>query len=300
VSPDIAHRQVHANGVDFHVAISGPEGAPPILCLHGFPEGWISWRAVMGGLTEARIYAPDLPGYPGSSQPRDGYDVMSLTDDIRALIEVLGVEKPMLVGHDWGGELGWIFAHRFSDLISRLVVINGTHPATLVRAMLHNDDFQAMRVPFVLFFQIPWFPEWFMTTAAGRRLLRFSFLVREGTRGTMDRALVDEIISHFEKPGDIRGPVTYYRQFFRTLLVPRRRRQLNAVYATPVTVPSTMVWGLKDWILPAKVAQKSEGDAGCPVEWRPLPGIGHFVDLEAPGRLVEELRRLITSPAGPA
>ena len=62
---DIEHLRVQANGITFHVAVSGPPDAPPILCLHGFPEGWLLWRATMRELSEFRVYAPDLRGYPG-------------------------------------------------------------------------------------------------------------------------------------------------------------------------------------------------------------------------------------------
>jgi len=41
----------------------------------------------------------------------------------------------------------------------------------------------------------------------------------------------------------------------------------------------------------------SEKDAGCPVAWRPLNGVGHFVDLEAPNKLAEELRRVLSTSA---
>jgi pimeloyl-ACP methyl ester carboxylesterase len=55
----------------------------------------------------------------------------------------------------------------------------------------------------------------------------------------------------------------------------------------------TLVWGTKDGALSARVAMNSGLDAGCFVEWRPLPGVGHFVSLEAPDKLATELRRLL-------
>jgi len=106
MAADIEHLQVSANGITFHVAASRPADAPPVLCLHGFPEGSMSWRPVMERLGEARVYAPDLRGYPGSGRPEHGYDVGTLTDDIAALIEALGIDRPLLVAHDWGGALG--------------------------------------------------------------------------------------------------------------------------------------------------------------------------------------------------
>ncbi|HYJ16943.1 MAG TPA: alpha/beta fold hydrolase, partial [Candidatus Limnocylindria bacterium] len=59
----IEQRRIKANGIDFNVAVSGANGSPSIFCLHGFPEGSISWRPVMEALSEARFFAPDLRGY---------------------------------------------------------------------------------------------------------------------------------------------------------------------------------------------------------------------------------------------
>ena len=189
----IEHLHVKANGISFHVAASGPTNAPPILCLHGFPEGWMSWGPVMQRLPEARIYAPDLRGYPGSDRPRHGYDVFTLTSDIKGLIEALDLEKPLLVAHDWGGALGWIFAHRYSDLIRELAIINCTHPRTLVRAVFQFEDWQTFRIPWVPFFELPWLPEAFIATSLGRKILKWTFTVREGQPGTMNVALVGAI-----------------------------------------------------------------------------------------------------------
>ena len=289
----IEHMRVQANGITFHVAMTGREDAPPILCLHGFPEGWMSWRQVMETLSETRMYAPDLRGYPGTTRPKDGYDVLTLTDDIKALIEELSLDRPLLVSHDWGGALGWIFAHRYSHLIRKLVVVNCTHPKTLVRAVLHFEDFQTFRIPWVPFFQLPWLPEFFLTTALGRKVLKLSFTLREGQKGAMNVALVDELVSRFQKPEDFRGPINYYREMVRTQLVSKKRSQLEAIYDTPITVPVTLIWGEKDGALPAEVALKSGQDAGCEVEWRPLPGVGHFVSLEAPDKLALEISRAL-------
>src|SRR4030095_3234465 len=122
---------------------------------------------------------------------------------VRALIEVLGLRRPTLVGHDWGGALSWLFAHRYSELINHLVVINCTHPKTLARAILHCEDLQTLRVPWLYFFELPRFPEWLMTTDMGRSILRWSFLVREGRQGTMDRALVEALEERFHHSLDL-------------------------------------------------------------------------------------------------
>jgi epoxide hydrolase 4 len=288
-------RYISANGIKFRVAVSGPEHAQPIVCLHGFPEGWMSWRPVMKRLSDFRVYAPDLRGYPGTERPRRGYDVFTLTDDVKALIEALELSRPVLVGHDWGGALAWIFGHRYSDLISHLVVVNCTHPKTLVRAVLRFEDFQTLRIPWVPFFELPVIPELLFTSRVGRKLLKLSYTLREGQEGTMDVAMVDELVARFQQPEDARGPIQYYREMVSTQILPWKRARLNAVYATPITAPTTLVWGEKDGALSAKVAIKSGRDAGCAVEWRSLAGVGHFVSLEAPDKLANEISRVTTT-----
>lgn len=289
----IEHLHVRANGINFRVAVSGPENAPVILCVHGFPEGSMGWRPFMEAMPQARIYAPDLRGYPGTDQPRTGYDVFTLTDDVKALIEALKLDRPLLLTHDWGGAIGWIFAHRYSPLISRLVVVNCTHPKTLVRAAFHVTDWQPFRIPWVPFFELPWIPEAFIASGIGRKLLRWSFTSREGQKGTMNRAVVDELVNRFQKASDMRPTIDYYRQFVSTIFTSSKRKKLYDVYETPISVPVTLVWGMKDGALPSTVAFKSDKDARCEVEIRPLPGVGHFVDLEAADKLAQEVTRLL-------
>jgi epoxide hydrolase 4 len=295
VTAAIDHARVEANGITFHVASTRGADGPPILCLHGFPEGWMSWRPVMERLADRPVHAPDLRGYPGTTATKRGYDVFTLTDDVRALIEALELDRPVIVSHDWGAELAWIFGHRFSPLIRKLVIVNGTHPRTLLRAALRFEDWQPLRLAFVPFLALPRIPELLFANRLGRKVLRFTFVVREGRKGTMDRALVHELVERFQRPRDLRGPVNYYRQMVATVLLPGRRARLNAVYETPVTAPVTAVWGQKDEALTEKVGRKSGRDAGCEVEWRSLPGIGHFVDLEAPDELAREIERAVRS-----
>src|SRR5688572_3419401 len=110
----LEHMRVPANGINLHVVAAGPEDAQPIVFLHGFPEGWMSWRKVMDRLSDRyRVVAPDLRGYGGTDKPEDGYDMHTLSDDIREMIEMMSLKNVVLVGHDWGGAVSWMFAHRY-------------------------------------------------------------------------------------------------------------------------------------------------------------------------------------------
>lgn len=302
MSNRIRIERIQVNDIWLQVASSGPDKpspqtGPAVLCLHGFPEGWQGWRPLMRSMPEVTFYAPELRGYPASERVREGLDVFTLTEDIDALISALGLVKPLLLSHDWGGALGWIFAHRYPERIRQLVVVNCTHPRTLVKAVFGFEDFQTLRIPWVPPFQIPYLPERLLSTRIGRKLLELSFTLREGSHGNMDRDLVREIVNRFNSTAAMRGPIDYYRAIVRTLLHRDSRERLEAIYAQPIRVPVTLIWGLEDGALSAEVAQNSHRDAGCAVDWRPLAGIGHFVDLEAPELLAAELRRVLHSHA---
>ena len=197
------------------------------------------------------------------------------------------------MSHDWGGALAWIFAHRYSHLVKRLAVVNCPHPKTLVRAVLHFEDFQTIRIPWVPIFEIPWLPELFLTTALGSVDPQALLHAPGGPAGHDGRG--PRRGAGLPVPAARRhaGPIEYYREMVSTQIWPAKRARLDAVYRTPITVPTTLVWAAKDGALSARVAMNSELDAGCPVDLRPLPGIGHFVSLEAADKLAREIRRLL-------
>ncbi|MEW5853910.1 MAG: alpha/beta hydrolase [Myxococcota bacterium] len=293
MTPVIEHKQVQANGIRYHVASTGDVGKPALLCLHGFPEGWMSWRPIMERLADRfHVVVPDMRGYGQTDKPAHGYDPLTLSDDVHALINVLGLQKPALLGHDWGGAVAWICGHRFGAELRHLVVVNCTHPRTLLSGILRGEDLQPLRSIYMAYFQVPRVPEMLMTVGNGA-LLRRGFKLAEGRKGAMDRGLVAEIIATFATPHDLTGPLNYYREAARMQLSADGRRRMEEVYRQPVGCPITMIWGTRDHFLSEKVARRSHEDAHRSVAWVGLPGVGHFVSLEAPDELASELERVL-------
>jgi pimeloyl-ACP methyl ester carboxylesterase len=108
----MAERVLALNGIELHVV---EEGTGPLVVLcHGFPELAFSWRHQIPVLAEAgyRVVAPDMRGYGRSSVPREieAYDVASLCRDMTGLLDDLGEEAAIFVGHDWGASLVWSLA----------------------------------------------------------------------------------------------------------------------------------------------------------------------------------------------
>ena len=96
--------RVTTGDVELHVLEAG-EG-PPVVLSHGFPELAYSWRHQLPALAAAgcRVIAPDQRGYGRSTRPDaiEDYDIEHLTGDLVGLLDELGEERAVFVGHDWG------------------------------------------------------------------------------------------------------------------------------------------------------------------------------------------------------
>ena len=81
---------------------------PLMLMLHGFPEFWYSWRHQIPEFAhDYKVVALDLRGYNEIDKPKklEDYKMEQLVKDVQGVIEGLGYESCILVGHDWGGAI---------------------------------------------------------------------------------------------------------------------------------------------------------------------------------------------------
>jgi pimeloyl-ACP methyl ester carboxylesterase len=95
--------------VTLNVAVMGD--GPLILCIHGWPELWYSWRHQMTHFAALgyTVAAMDVRGYGGSSKPDDiaAYTLIELAGDAAAVIDQLGNGRAIVFGHDWGAPIAW-------------------------------------------------------------------------------------------------------------------------------------------------------------------------------------------------
>ena len=102
---------IQAGAVRLAAYATGPESAPPLLLLHGYPDNAGVWQRVAPHLAQRfRVLAYDIRGAGQSTRPahtRD-YHLACLRDDLRAVIDTLSPGRPVhLVGHDWGSIQSW-------------------------------------------------------------------------------------------------------------------------------------------------------------------------------------------------
>jgi pimeloyl-ACP methyl ester carboxylesterase len=114
----ITNRFVETNGIRMHLAEAG--AGPLVVLLHGFPEGWYSWRHQLRAVAEAGFHAvaPDQRGYGHTDRPEpiEAYDILTLTADVVGLVDALGRDGAAVIGHDWGAPVAWHCALLRPDL----------------------------------------------------------------------------------------------------------------------------------------------------------------------------------------
>jgi pimeloyl-ACP methyl ester carboxylesterase len=97
------HREIETNGIKMHIAEQG--NGPLVIMCHGFPELGYSWRHQLPALAEAGYHAvaPDQRGYGKTDcpEPIEAYNILQLVGDMVGLVQALGEEKAIIVGHDW-------------------------------------------------------------------------------------------------------------------------------------------------------------------------------------------------------
>ena len=240
MSNPITEHYAEVNGVRLHYAQAG-HGKKLLLFMHGFPEFWYEYRAQLLEFSKSGEYtvvAPDLRGYNLSAKPAElpEYQATHLVEDVRQLAVYLGHEQFTLVAHDWGGILAWWLAIVHPECLTKLVVINGPHPALFNREITHNPQQQAAS-SYMNLLKSPQ-AEQVLSADNYQWLARLLF---EPDRPTSLFSEADQQAyrAAWAQPGALTGALNYYRA------------ALTLGYGFPpstyqVRVPTLVIWGEQD------------------------------------------------------
>jgi len=288
----ITHRTVHANGLDFHVAVAG-SGEKLALCLHGFPESCFSWRHQMPLLAQLGylVWAPDLRGYGGSSRPFGvaAYSLHNLTADVAALIEASGATQTVLIGHDWGALIAWEYAMFGRVPIAQLIIMNVPHPALAEKGL--RTLRQLAKSWYIFFFQLPVIPEWSLARNDYAAIAQ-AFRGMAVDKSRFPREVLRVYQDSAAQPGALTAMVNYYRALLRGLRANRRR-------GTPqIKVPTLMLWGEADAALGKELTYGTDRYVSD-LTLRYLPNVSHWVQQEAPETVNQMLQAWLSGKSVP-
>lgn len=255
--PNLKHEFADLNGVRLHYVTAG--GGKLIVFVHGFPEFWYEWRHQLAEFSrDYQVVALDTRGINLSSKPPEveKYQMHHLAADVRALAEHLGHRKFTLVGHDWGGGIGWFLGASQPECLEKLVIINSPH-AGVMRRELSENPAQPRAFQYVEWFCQPGMEQ---TLAASNFAALVEFLGRGLSWGFFDSMTEADKQACFEawsQPGALNAGLNYYRVYGAPPVADAENvldqigAEIDRSYGADdtslmVNVPTLVIWGELD------------------------------------------------------
>ena len=312
---NIEHRQVEANAIALHVAEAGT--GPAVLFVHGFPDTWRGWRRQMEAVVVAgyRAISLDMRGYGESSKPEEAraYTVFQCVGDLVGILDALGVEQAVLVGHDFGAAISWSAAMMRPDRF-RAVFCLSVPPLPLARPSMIEQMQAAGEDDFYMFSQmrpeadrewadasvtIPGMYYWMSGIAPvdqrwepldpAKALNRPSPV---GLPGFVDPDDAAAAIAEFERYG-FHGPLNCYRAMQPYF------EEAGAFVGATVQPPSFFAFGAEDGMVRLR-EMPEEALRTMAIDLRgylKLDGVGHWPQLEASDRVSTALLSFLSEVA---
>jgi len=288
-SDRLAHESVGVNGVELHCARAG--AGPLIVFLHGFPQCWYQFRHQLAEFSRDHLaVAPDLRGHNLSSKPEDvhAYFTCSLVEDVRQLVERLGYERFVLVGHDVGGAVAWSFALHHPEMLSALVILDTPHPVLFDRA-LRDDPEQQRASAYMLTARRPDAGEIF--SADDFRVLRESL-----AEPFMSAEDLDHYVNSWRQPGAMAAALRWFHAEGQgppsSDGTPASANIVRHISPLTVTVPTLVMYPTADrWIRPASHAglERYVSD----LTFIEVEGATHWLGEERPALVSKTIREHI-------
>ncbi len=280
-SPEVRYKYIEANGQKFFVMESGPINGKPLLLLHGFPEFSYAWKNQISYFAKKgyRVIAPDQRGYGRSSKPKSisEYNLDLLSSDVTAILDRYGIDQTDLIGHDWGGAVTYWAISKFPERFRKACILNVPHPTIMKRKIL-SDKIQRKKSMYILFFRIPWLPEFLLSRKNFLKLERS--LTKTSQKGAFSKEKIDLYKEVWALPGTIKSMLHWYRAAVKN--------PPKLIRSRKILVPTRIFWGEKDRFLSKDMALETlsllkEGSV------RFFPKGTHWIHHEMPEELNQEL-----------
>ena len=283
-APGVRHKWLELpTGIRVHLAEAGPEDGPAVLALHGWPQHWWMWRHLLPGLAEDgfRVLCPDSRGLGWTSAPVDrDFRKLRLAEDARALLDVLEIASAAVLGHDWGGWVGFLLARRHPERVERLLAAGIAAPWRNARPRLGD----------VAFAYQPLVAAPKLGPALIRRSAFLDALMRSASARSFawDPAVLRAFTRVTSAPAAALASSLYYRDFLTRELGGVRRRA-GAGDGGALPMPVLQLVGAEDLVLSRVAPPPSSPDWRLEVVAR----CGHFLFDEQPEFALARTRRFL-------
>ncbi|MDK3258275.1 alpha/beta fold hydrolase [Blastococcus capsensis] len=261
------------DGLTFDVRDAGPDDGEPVVLLHGFPQDSTAWDRMTPALHQhgLRTLAPDQRGYSPMARPhgRSHYRLRETVNDVLALLDAAGLRDAHVVGHDWGGIVGWALGAWHPERVRTLTALSVPHPGAMARSMVTSG--QALRSYYMGLFQLPVLPEQLLLAGNGAALRRML------AHGGLPDDAVDQYVRRMREPGALTAAINWYRALPWTGRDPVGR----------VRVPTLHVWSTGDASLGRAATEDTARFVEAPYRLEILDDVSHWIPELAADRLAE-------------
>lgn len=130
---------VHINYIDY-----GKKDGLPLVFLHGWGQN-ISMMEPLGNnfIEENRVIILDLPGHGGSSEPTSPWQLTDFVEMLKEFLKELKVEKPVLIGHSFGGKISLLYASKYE--VSKLILFGSPFRKEIKKMSIKTKVLKALK-----------------------------------------------------------------------------------------------------------------------------------------------------------
>ncbi|KAI0046648.1 alpha/beta-hydrolase [Auriscalpium vulgare] len=271
---------------------------PTLLCLHGFPDLWYGWRHQIGPWVRRgyRVIAPDMLGYGGTDKPTapEEYSMKRLSDDMAALLDIVGVRKAVVIGHDWGSYTAGRFALWHPDRLRALAMLSVPYnPPIPVYLSLPEIVKRLPNLGYQLYLASDASTK--EVEANLDRFLRLMYSLVTPDKNMLLEGKLRQVLFHAEgqapakklllneKMSNMNGPLSYYRT---TKARFDEEKAARLAPSLPASLPVLHIYGSRDKTTAASAAEASR-QLIPRLELVELDGVGHWVMLQAKEEITE-------------
>lgn len=282
-------QKISISGLDLEINIEqqGDQGQA-LLMVHGIPTNSRLWRHAQGMLSDRyQTYAMDMVGYGQSDMPLDKFQhtLTNQAEAIKGVIEGLGLKgKVILVAHDHGGGAAQIFASKYCDHISRLVLINPVAwdywPVLEVEALagLAGASDEVLQ------------------GALAQAASGFHALLLMGSHDKIaftDKNVKENYLSFWG-----RGPgLTGFKSLIHVCSEPTNEETMNVDHSK-ITCPTMICWALHDAWMPVESGRRLKAAIAGPTRFEVIERAGHYVLEDRPDAVAELIEDFVTEWEG--